>query len=242
MIIQCNKLIIALGGNPNFDIFKNLKIQTPTYKPSLCALKTTQNKRLNNIRVSSVIVSCLDNNINFKQKGEVLFKEDSITGIVIFNLSSHLARINNYSNNIFIDLLPDISLENLTNKLINRKNLLKDLTCENFLTGFFHKALNLNLLEKINCPLSKLVSTLSNTDIKNLAFLIKNFKVKTLSPLDNNQVFSGGINIKSLDENFMFKSIPNLYAIGEILDIDAECGGFNLQWAWTSAYICAKNI
>ena len=241
-VICSKKLVIALGGNANLNIFNDLKLPKISYKPSLCGLKTSINKGLNNVRINNTLVTMKNDLVNFKQKGEVLFKEDSISGIVIFNLSSHLARINKYNFELSLDFLPDVTLENLTQKLLDRKQKLFDYTCENFLTGFFHKALNLHLLEKIKCQLNKKVSDISISQVKQLALLIKNFKVTCFEPLNNNQVFSGGINLKALDENFMFKSIPNLYAIGEFLDVDGECGGYNLQWSWTSGYLCAKNL
>ena len=59
---------------------------------------------------------------------------------------------------------------------------------------------------------------------------------------DNNQIHSGGVSLSSLDENLMSKQINNLYFTGEVCDVDGDCGGFNLQWAWTSGFIVGDNL
>lgn len=238
--IICEKLVIATGGNSNLDFLKNFKIPTFTFIASLGGLKTTKNKGLNNVKVPSTKVSLSDG--SFEQVGEVLFKEEGISGIVIFNLSANLARKKDFNAQFSLDFLPNTDYNLLVKDLYTRKNLFSYRLCKDFLTGLFHKALNINILEKSRIDLNLPISSLTHSNIISIANNIKNYQITSLDILDNNQVFSGGIPLKALDENFMFKSIPNLYAIGEVLNVDAECGGFNLQWAWSSGYLCGKSI
>ena len=240
-IIEAEKVVLATGGNTNFDFVKNIKIVYNDYYPSLCALKTNRNYFLENIRVSNVKVTLKTQNNIYTDTGEILFKENSISGIVIFNLSSHLSRQKDYNADLYIDFMKDKSFEELQNLLNERKNSLKG-NMTDFMTGLFHPSLNKNMLRLAYIKEDSEISSLNEAKIKILCDLIKNYHVKTLDFMDNNQVYSGGIPLKALDENLMSKSTKNLYATGEIIDVDGECGGYNLQWAWTSGYIVGKNL
>jgi predicted flavoprotein YhiN len=91
---------------------------------------------------------------------------------------------------------------------------------------------------KINTNLN--CSKLTNEQIQKLSKTIKNLTYKIDGCFENNQVFSGGVDLQELNENLMYKKIPNLYFAGEICDVDGVCGGFNLQWAWTSGSIVGE--
>jgi predicted flavoprotein YhiN len=138
--------------------------------------------------------------------------------------------------------MPNISENEMYLNLLNRKSLLKDYCVEDFLTGVFHKAVNLNLLEKCNLKINDKVDTLTEEKLLNLASVIKNYDVEILNCADNNQVFSGGVKLSCLDSNLQSKRTPNLYCIGELVDVDGVCGGYNLQWAWTSGKVVGDNL
>lgn len=236
-VFHAQKVVLALGGNPDLSFIKNIKLPVVNYKKSLGALKTDKNKFLNNVRANVNVT--LDT--RFCQKGEILFKEDGISGIVIFNLSSHLARSGNYNAKIFVDFLPDYSKKETKNLLIERRIKFSDYSASDYLTGIFHKAINDNLLYRASIK-DKKIGLITNAEIDTLTNYIKTYPITTYDILDNNQVYSGGIPLKMLNDNMMFKSCPGLYAIGEIVDVDGECGGYNLQWAWTSAFLCAEDL
>jgi len=223
-------------------MFEGFGIEYKNFVPSLCSLKTIKNKLLSGVRVSDVKVCCNLKNKKFEEIGEILFKDDGISGIVIFNLSSFMARENCFNYDVFIDFMHKLSTKDLENLLNERKQNLKNLTCENFFTGFFHKAINLELLKKCDIDLNKIISKLSELEIKNLSYTIKNYKLKCSGYFENNQVMSGGINLDCLDENLQSKINKNLYFIGEVCDVDGVCGGYNLQWAWTSGKIVGENL
>ena len=84
-----------------------------------------------------------------------------------------------------------------------------------------------------------------NFDTKNIekiANIIKNYEICTHKPLNNEQVYSGGIILDSLTDKLESKQTPDLFFAGECVDVDGVCGGYNLQWAWTSAYVVANYI
>ena len=131
------QLVIATGGNSGMQYLEQLGVGYVNFRPSLMGLKTTKNKGLAGVRVSNVRVH-FD---NFTEVGEVLFKEDGISGIVIFNLSAHLARNKIKAGQITIDLLPQIEHNQLlamlqASVLHNPNYCLVDI-----LEGFLHKSL-----------------------------------------------------------------------------------------------------
>ena len=235
-IFSCNKLVIATGGSFANEIAK-LGIKSKEFVPSLVSLKSkTITEDLNGIRLSNVKVTAKNQNGKTKSdKGEILFKTNGISGIVIFNISTIFARDNLFKGGLTIDLLPEIDDKLLAEKLKNRKTISQKMS--GYFVGMFQPPVaNLILkIAKIDTNLD--CKNLSNTQIDSIVKVIKNLQFTIDGCFDNNQVFSGGIELKNLTENMMSKQIENLYIVGEICDVDGECGGYNLQWAWTSGHI-----
>lgn len=238
---SCKKLVIATGGNSIKNILDNLQIKYKAFVPSLVALKSDRIKDLNGIKVSDVLVTAINSLGQSKsEKGEVLFKEGGLSGIVIFNLSSLFSRVNNFNGKIIIDLLPEISLENLIKKLNQRKKL--NVKLDKFFVGFFQNAVANEILKQSQIDTNINSLKLSDTQVKCLAKTIKNLNFSVDGCFDNNQIFSGGIEIENLNENLSSKQINNLFFTGEVCNVDGDCGGYNLQWAWTSGSIVGENL
>lgn len=237
-----DKIIVALGNNAELEIFDKFNIKYKKFTPSLCAMQSKIDKRLAGLRVSDVMVYCKGKSFGFKEKGEILFRQDGISGIVIFNLSAYLARRNLPRAEIVIDLLPDININQLKNKLKLRQKQFFNYNSSEFLTGFFHKSLNYVLLKNSQISQDILIKDISDKQINNLCEQIKKFTIQTTAFLDNNQVCAGGILLDELTPKLESKEQKNLYFIGEIVDVDGVCGGFNLQWAWTSGYIVGNEV
>lgn len=223
--------VVATGGNTARDLLKQVHKSFVPCKRSLVSLKTQNNKGLNGVRVDNVTAKIVGTNIC--ESGEILFKDNAISGILIFNLSAYLARKNDYNACISVDFMPKIECSDLVQMLVERQAKF-----ENILTGIFHNAISKNLLEKAGCS----GGCKTKEDAINLAKTIKDYRIKTFSPMDNNQVYSGGVSMDSVDENLMSKETNNLFFTGECLDVDGLCGGYNLQWASTSAMVVASAI
>ena len=233
-------VVVALGNEIALDVFKKLDIRVKDFLPSLCSLKADTNKNLNGIRVRDVCVSCDD--ADFNECGEILFKDGGISGIVIFNLSAHLNWKNIKKTTIFIDFLPKISKNDLIIELKERKERLNSCSCSEFLIGMFAGALGDVLLSGAKIDFGKKVKDLNDEDIMRIVNQIKEFKLNVCGFEPNNQVCSGGVSLNGLDKNLQCKNHKGLYFIGEAVDVDGVCGGYNLQWAWTSGYVAGKSI
>lgn len=237
-----NKVVVAMGNYTNLKMFDKFEIKYKEFKPSLCALKTEKHKPLSGVRVSDVCVRCYENGINFCEVGEILFKDEGISGIVVFNLSAHLARTTFKNVNIYVDYLHKLTAEDVYNMLLFRRENLENQIVEEFLTGIFHKQVNIEILNRAKVDLNKYVAELKIKELQSIANVIKNFKLEINGFYDNNQVASGGVELCELDENLMSKKQKGLYFIGEVCNVDGVCGGYNLQWAWTSGKIVGDQI
>ena len=240
-IFECEKLVISTGGYSSIQQMQKLGVNFKNFYRSLCGLKCENIVDLNGVRVSNVLVTATNNHRQTHSEiGEVLFRNEGLSGIVCFNMSAIFARIGNYSGLVTIDLLPDMPLEELIQVLEERKNL--EVITSKFLVGFFHNAVATEIFKqaKINTNINS--KNLTSEQIEKVAKTIKNLSYIVSGGLDSTQVYSGGVPLDDLTDNLMHKKLPNLYFTGEICDVDGLCGGYNLQWAWTSGHIVGEDL
>ena len=138
----------------------------------------------------------------------------------------------------------DYDLQTLINILLKRKEIFKNQPLTEFFAGLLHKRLGQTVLKSCGISLSDLCNTLTDQDIENVAKTLKNFtfKVTGNTGFANAQATSGGANLSEFNDGLMSKKVYGLFAVGEVLDVDGDCGGFNLQWAWSSAHAVSISI
>ena len=143
-----------------------------------------------------------------------------------------------------IDFLPSMTDEELFLFIIERKSLHKEKTAEDFLIGMFHKKLIGVLLKEAKIALTESINNLSGEKLKKLLFLCKHFPVmiEGTNDFEQAQVCAGGVKTTEINPKTMESlNEQDLYIVGELLDIDGICGGYNLQWAWSTGFIAGKN-
>ncbi len=232
-----DKIVIAVGSNDKF--LKQLNIKYNNFSPSLVSLKTKEDTHsLAGLRLSNVEVSLELKNKKIKENGEVLFKDKGLSGICIFNLSAYLARQKNYNAKICIDLIPSLNKEDLTKLLRDRLNY-NFINAKEFMQGIFNEKINNYILKM--CKI-KNEENITKKHIDLLTNVIKSLPFNVLGYYENSQVKSGGVSLNDLTESLQYKHNKNLYFTGEIIDVDGLCGGYNLQWAWTSGKIVGENL
>ena len=141
--------------------------------------------------------------------------------------------------------MPEYTANQLEQIIAERINDLKHRTLEEFFTGMLNKRVGQSVLKECGFALSQSVKELKTSDAKAFAEKIKDwrFEITGTTGFINSQVTAGGLATECFDPRTMIsKKDKNLFAIGEILDIDGDCGGFNLQWAWSSALLAADAI
>ena len=237
-----DKIVFATGGisgnNKNsaeiIGILKKHNYVINSFRPGLAPIKTKEKTALVNGKRVKCDISLLKNNkLIYKEHGEVLFKKDGLSGISIFNCSSLINRSSDIADFVIsLDLFPDYDLTNLINLLtkFNKSNT------NYLLYSFFDKDMSSFILKMIQ--MNK-VSKYNEKEIKSLAFNLKNLKFHYESTYDfkDSQVSIGGISYSNLNITSLESVLEkNIYFIGEILDSDGLCGGYNLMFAFASAF------
>ena len=132
-------------------------------------------------------------------------------------------------------MLPDITTEGLESELLRRQNT--NLPVEELLTGILHNRLGRVVSKVAGVSQAGMIADLSRESLLQVCRTVKAFEISITEPMgmDAAQVTAGGIVTKEFDPKTMeSRLVPGLYACGEVLDIDGDCGGYNLQWAWSS--------
>ena len=145
-----------------------------------------------------------------------------------------------------IDLLPYSDKKYLINILLKHKEVYNNLLIENLFTGIFVKKLGMAILKQAQVlPFSRKISTITDEEIERIAAVIKGWKFEAQKSNDFSraQVASGGVAGNEINQYSMESAlIKDLYICGEAIDIDGDCGGFNLQFAFASGIIAGENV
>lgn len=182
-----------------------------------------------------------------EENGEILFTEDGISGPPVFQISRIVSkqRMKNKNSTIILDLFPGYTLDELVVILQMRIAYQPQKAIGDFLIGLVNKRLIPQLLKAAYLEDSKRsCSLLSQKEIMRLASLLKQWEFIAIGTRSwtNAQVMAGGIDTSEMDiKTLQSKKVKGLYVIGELLDIDGDCGGFNLQWAWSTAYVAGTH-
>ncbi len=224
------------------QILKNKGFKAAKTTPAIVQLKTETDitRQLKGIKVNANASLLLGGKKSRTEYGEVLFTDYGLSGPPILQISREVAR-NSAECQVVLDLAVEYTFEDLKSLLLDRRQNLENRTLENFLTGFLNKRLGQVILKKCGLKLTDSVTKISNNDISNIAKVIKEltFTVLDTTGFNNSQVTAGGILTGEFDGCLQSKKYKGLFAAGEILDIDGDCGGYNLQWAWSSAMLAA---
>ena len=226
--LRCDRLVIGIGGisyqneRLNYNrIISSLNVNVTKLTPSLTPLSVSNFPReLENKRVKCEVSLLYKNSILKKEKGEVLFKKDGLSGIVIFNMSSYLARLHLEkfdSYQISLNLLPNVSDQKLK-ELISKDPSLKHI----FIDSLADYILTFNDIGKT---------------IRDMRF-----DIRGIYDFKNSQVTSGGIDLKDISPSLNLKNDSNIYVGGEMIDIDGECGGYNIGYCLLAGYSIGKVI
>lgn len=253
-----DKVILACGSMANpqsgsdgsgYELAKKLghKIIQPV--PALVQLRCKEDffKSISGVRCEAVVSAKTENEKIIMEFGEVQFTDYGISGIPVFQLSRHIMKYLQYHKVIpvKIDFFPNMDKKKLEEEMCSRlqSNTYKNLTIEQFFLGFLNKKIILLLIKLCDLKASDKSIGITEKVIKKMIFLMKELEVSVYASnsFQNAQVCAGGVDMKQVKETMESKLVEGLYFSGEILDIDGRCGGYNLQWAWSSGYVAGIN-
>ncbi len=212
--------------------------------PALVQLKCREKwfKTVSGVRTEGVIAVLENGKKLAEEKGELLFAEYGLSGIPVFQVSRFAGEALNRGSLVScrLDILPGYTKEELEALLVKRLETLKNRTAEELLVGLLNHKLNYILLKELGIdPVADSKKVFYPENLKRLAALYKGLEcqVTELNPFANAQVCAGGVaTAEIVPETMESNIIPGLFFAGELVDVDGTCGGYNLQWAWSSGY------
>ena len=243
--ITCDKLIVACGGlagsqlggtMSGYKLLTKLGHRCTKLRPSLVQIKSSwpELPSLKGVRANCCVEILHNGEVYAKSIGELQLTEHGISGPVVFEISRDVcAERGKWTAKL--DFLPNLPAEVLEKELQRRRNT--NLPMEELLTGILHNRLGRVLTKTAGIKGKQYASQISNAELAEVVAWVKGLEITLTEPLgmDSAQVTAGGVLTDGFDPNTMeSKSVSSLYACGEVLDIDGDCGGYNLQWAWSS--------
>ena len=266
-IFEAEKVILATGGKSypltgstgdGYDLAKKLGHTVTKIRPSLVPLESFEQnmcKELQGLSLRNVNIqfkNIENNKVIYDDFGEMLFTHFGVSGPTILSSSAHLVRYKNIDELLknkkivlSIDCKPALSEEKLDERLLRDFDEFKNKQFKNSLDKLLPQKLIPVIIEKCGINPEKKVNEINKKERHRLVNLLKNFEViiKGFRPIDEAIITSGGINIKEINPKTMeSKIVDGLYFAGEVIDVDAYTGGFNLQIAYSTGYAAGSDM
>lgn len=256
--IIADKVIIATGGKSypqtgstgdGYKFAKNFGHTINPLYPSLVPLETKENwvKDLQGLSLKNVDLSVLNKNNEsiFKERGEMLFTHYGISGPLVLSASSHMKNMKDVYYKIIIDLKPALSKEKLDDRIQRDFSKYTNKYFKNSLGDLLPSKMIPIITKLSKIDYDKTVNQITSEERKDLVDLFKGLElqIEDYRPIDEAIVTSGGVEVKEIDPATMeSKLINGLYFAGEVIDVDAYTGGFNLQIAFSTGYLAGLNV
>ena len=214
-------------------------------KPSLVAMTVTKNslqdcQELQGLTLKNVSIQLIENKKNiYKDFGEMLFTHFGVSGPIILSASSHLVRTKMINPQIIVDMKPALSAEKLEDRILRDFKKYQNKEIKNALNDLLPQKMIPVIIRKSNINFEKKVNEITKEERKQLINSIKNFtiEIEGFRSIDEAIITAGGVSIKEINPKTMeSKIVKGLYFAGEIIDVDAYTGGFNLQIAYSTGY------
>lgn len=256
-VIECDSVAICTGGKSypatgstgdGYILARSVGHTVTKITPALVPLVSSNNfiPKLQGLSLKNISIKLLkDDKSIYTDFGEMLFTHFGVSGPVILSASSHIRDIKNGKYKVVIDLKPALDETMLD------KRILRDFSNEgnkdfiNSLSALLPKKIIPVIVNLSGIEPSRKVNSITKEERKNLVRLMKNFEINITDfySIDAAIVTSGGVDVKEIDPKTMkSKIVENLYFAGEVIDVDAYTGGFNLQIAFSTGVLCGQNM
>ena len=252
---QADKVILAAGGRAashlgsngsGYSLAQSLGHSITETFPALVKLKLKEPflKEISGVKWNGTVTVC---QAQTSKVDEILFTDQGISGPAVFEISRFVSEqtVLGREAEIKLDLYPKLEQDDLADRLCQRFYTMGYKTLEENLNGFFHKKLIRAFLKSQSFDPGRFAETVTGAEAKQLAKALKAwpFYAVATAGYREAQVCCGGVRTNEVDPLTMESlKCKNLFLAGEILDIDGDCGGYNLQWAWTSGAIAGNHV
>ena len=261
-ILYANKIILATGGKSypltgstgdGYEIAKNLGHTVTDIRPSLVPLECYDKKMCKNLQGLSLrnvgikIRNAENDKVIYEDFGEMIFTHFGISGPTILSSSAHLVRYKDIEYllhegklKIQIDLKPALTEEQLDDRILRDFKEMKNKQFKHALDKLLPQKMIPVVIKKSQIPEEKRVNEVTREERRKLINILKRYEltIKGFRPVEEAIITSGGVNIKEINPKTMeSKIVKGLYFAGEIIDVDAYTGGFNLQIAYSTGFV-----
>ena len=249
--IAADRLILACGGcagsklggvMDGYTLASSLGHSRTALYPALTQLRTAPDypRALKGIRVEATVRLLQGEHVLASAAGDVLFTETGLSGTAVFELTRYAAGRTGLSAELCLFDEPE---EELLRDLGKRQKRWPDMEANRVLTGAVQSRLGQMLCRYAGLSGGERISAVSGEKLRRLAAAMRSIRlpVTGVSGFETAQVTAGGLRTDAFDpETLQSRLIPGLYACGELLDVDGDCGGYNLQWAWASGLLAGE--
>lgn len=251
-----DKVIVSCGGPASqkegkgmtgFKIAKDFGHTVTSVVPGLVQLRATDKfvKALSGVRAKAKIALLINNRIVANESGEVQFTDYGISGIPVFQISriASYALKNSSKVQVAVNLFPEFEEKEFDKFFKERLKKFPDLSLEEFLSGTVHKKIHIALMKHFSLTPEMKVSKILQDKLMSFLRKYQNlvFHISAVNGMENAQVCAGGVVLSEVTESLESCKCPGLYFTGEVLDVDGKCGGYNLQWAFSSGFVAADD-
>lgn len=249
VILACGSKAAPVTGSDGsgYQLAKLLGHRIVPVLPALVQLRCAEKfyKSISGVRVQGTVEIYADDISLASDTGEIQLTNYGISGIPVFQVSRYAAKAI-YQKQLVtavLNFMPDMNKDEFLSFLQERITLCPHKTLDEFFTGIFPKKLCELWIRLSRLPKEMRVSDLSGEQLEKLVLLIQHLRthITETNAFEQAQICCGGvdtteINPDTLESNY----VPGIYFAGELLDVDGICGGYNLQWAWSSGFVAGK--
>lgn len=248
-------VVVATGGcsysttgstGDGYKFAKDFGHNIVDIRPALVPIDLQKfDKRLAGLSLKNVKVTIDICGKKFTEFGEMLFTHTGVSGPIILSLSSKINRLNIKGENLSIDLKPALTEEQLDLRILRDFENYKNKDFKNYIQELLPKSMIEPFLDRLNFDACTKVNSITKSNRQEIIKLLKNFsfKIDSLKDVNCGIVTAGGVDVKQLNPRTMeSKIVPGLYFVGEVVDLDAVTGGYNIQIALSTGYLAGKDI
>ena len=251
---RADRVIVACGGmaggklggvSDGYALLCSLGHSRTALMPALVQVTTDPEypRALKGVRADAELKIISEGRVIAESRGELQFTEKGISGPVTFEVSRAAACLGERKAAAHIDFLADYPAESVMEMLREKAAGYGMLPCEELFTGLLHNRLGKMLVKYSGISGGKTLAGITEDELERAACAARDFRlrIKGTEGFDNAQVTAGGIKTSEFDPHTLeSRIVPGLFACGEVLDIDGDCGGYNLQWAWASGRLAGR--
>ena len=226
-----------LGSEDGYSILKSFGHKVTPLCPAIVQLKSNEPfiRSLKGVKLFAKLMAKSGQNTYFADPSDFLFTDYGISGPAVLSLSSYYKEGERFT--VVADLLPNSTPDKTYNFLMDKRSKFGERTADELFSGLVHKKLGIELVKLGGIAPSSKIGDIRDENIKSLANLVHAlpFNITGTNGMKNAQVTAGGVDTKDFySDSMMSKLSEGLYATGEVLNVDGDCGGFNLCFAWAS--------